>query len=205
MRAQPGADGAHQRAANAGGATKTQLANEFDCVFAKATEQRLQAAGDDGAQPQGPMRLRDHPQLSIAVAQPRQQGTDERDVGRGAIFPGAKAGVVKRRQCEAAARAATHLHARHGSFCDRHLAGQKLTPQTHLAHVTEADASLSGTGRPAQGIQANPIGTFRREQVGAKRIARLSHVIGFRTRTDPLGGSTRGDAAGVPVAGRKRF
>jgi hypothetical protein len=72
------------------------------------------------------------------------------------------------------------------SLPDRHFAAQKLAPQTHLAHVTEADASLSGAGGPAQGIRANPIRAFRREQVGAKRIERLSHVIGFRRRKDPL-------------------
>ena len=44
----------------------------------------------------------------------------------------------------------------------------------------------SGAGGPAQGIRADPIRSFRREQVRAKRIERLSHVIGFRRRKSPF-------------------
>ena len=87
MRAQSGADGPHQRAAEAGSPIEAQLADEIEQVFSKAAEKRLQAASDDSAQPQGPMRFANHFQPGIAIAQPRQQGTDECDVGRAAATP----------------------------------------------------------------------------------------------------------------------
>src|SRR5262245_47540231 len=68
--------------------------------------------------------------------------------------------------------------------CTDVLAAHLPAAEAHLAHVAIGDAILAGARCPVERIGSDTVGAFRRERVGAKRVAWLIHGTG-QARSKP--------------------